>query len=179
MRRARLAAMALVAHPACEFQEGVDAKVPGEALGTYRVLAALEDSTCGDGLAQAPESWEFEVKLSRQGDNLYWLNGREVIAGVVGSRGSFSFATSVITEISPASGGREPCRILRADLAEGTLEGEGVDVPGFRGSLTYQFGADPEGDCRRWVDVPEGFTALPCTVVYATKAHRLPGGSAD
>jgi hypothetical protein len=150
-----------------------DAKVPGEPLGHYRVTADLQSSTCGEGALGSERKWQFEVRLSKQGSDLYWLNGREAIAGTIESDGvSFGFDTRIRVETSAAARGRFGCAIWRADSADGKFVAQGSEVTGFSGRLGFTYSPEANSDCSELIGVPGGFAGLPCAIEYAIAAER-------
>jgi hypothetical protein len=150
-----------------------DAKIPGDPLGSYHVVADLQGSTCGEGALGSKPRWEFDVKLSRQGSYLYWLNGREAISGTIASDGaSFQFATRIKVEASEAGKGRAGCTIWRDDSAAGKFAGQGTEVPGFTGSLSFAYAPEANSDCSEWLGVSGGFVGLPCQMSYGIQATR-------
>ena len=164
---------------ACEFGEG-DAKIPGEPLGTFHVVARLDQSTCGPGALGSPDVWEFDVLLSRDGPDLYWLNGEEPVFGTVAADGvTFSFGTETdvkLSEPGPASAG---CTIRRVDAASGTLGGADTDVPHFEGLLRYGYTESTGSECAEYVGVEGGFAALPCEIGYRMTADRTKAPDED
>jgi hypothetical protein len=157
-----------------------DGHVPGEALGEYHVAAALESSTCGADALGTPEQWEFDIRLSRDRADLFWLNGAEVIPGRVGPDGvSFEFDTAVAVPITPPEGTRPGCTVMRSDRATGELSGSDADVTGFDGTLVYGYAPDDGSDCSSLVGVPGGFAMLPCEIAFLLEATRTsaPGDS--
>jgi hypothetical protein len=169
-----LLSVACLASAGClEFGKVDDAKQPGDALGTFDVTATLEQSTCGDGLLASPESWHFQVKLSRFQHDLYWLNGREAIVGSIGKDGrSFSFDTRVDVDIPPEEGGDPECRIRREDSASGKLSADDADVESFEGDLSYRYGIIGDASCDSFLLTPGAPTRLPCTIGYTMSAAR-------
>jgi hypothetical protein len=157
---------------ACEFGEK-DAKVPGEPLGTYHVVAALEDSTCGPGALGATDLWEFEVKLSREARDFYWLNGKEVIFGTIAADDvTFAFDTRIDVQAIPPGKGQPGCAISRKDSATGKLSSASDDVKSFDGLLRYGFVPKTGSNCEALVGVEGGFSALPCEMSYEMNAAR-------
>jgi hypothetical protein len=158
------------------FGEVEDAKVPGDLLGTYAVAGTLTESTCGEGALGSSDSWDFDVKLSRFHEDIYWINGREVISGGIAPDGvTFSFSTRVEGEVMPA------CVLSRADSARGTLSSESLDVESFDATLTFAFSPVEDSDCTEWVGSPEGVETLPCSISYDLAGTRStePPKSAD
>ena len=162
----------------CADMRGHDGRVPGEPLGTFHVTAALEASSCGPGALGSTPSWEFDVKLSRDGSRLFWLNGAAPVAGHVDPDGrSFGFETTVTIEVEPARADRPGCLVERVDRAAGTLEATGSEVTGFEGTLEYAYSVASDADCSSLVGVKGGFAGLPCSLGYAmaaTQTERAP-----
>jgi hypothetical protein len=160
---------------ACNFGKVEDAKIPGELLGTYDVSGTLEETSCGDGALGSTDEWDFDVKLSRFHEDIYWINGREVISGGIESDGvSFSFVTRVEGEIIPAGRGRPGCILRRADRADGRLSSETLDVESFEATLTFAYSAVEGTDCAEWIGTPEAVSALPCEMTYDLAGQRKP-----
>jgi len=171
MRRWTVAFLAL-ACASCEFGQG-DAKVPGEPLGTFEVVAELDSSTCGSGALGSTDVWEFEVQLSKDYDQLFWLNGREVIPGVLASDGeSFEFDTRVQVEILEPKPGVLGCTLNRQDRASGRLGYDDETVTSFTGRLTFAYMPSADSDCTPLMGVEGGFSTLPCEMKYDAEASR-------
>jgi hypothetical protein len=172
-----LLAVACLANGGClEFGKVDDAKEPGDALGTFDVSAEREEATCGDGAFGSPESWRFQVKLSRFEHDLYWLNGREAIVGSIGKDGrSFSFDTRVDVDIPVEEGGDPECRIRREDSASGKLSDDGVDVETFEGDLSFRYSIIEDSTCESFLVTPGAPARLPCRITYTMSASRMPG----
>jgi hypothetical protein len=150
-----------------------DPKIPGDELGTYQVVANLDSSTCGPGALGAKDVWEFDVKLSRDGDALYWLNGAEAISGSVASDGvSFAFETRVDVQAIEPGKGQTGCVISRIDSGSGTLSSSSLEVSSFDGLLRYGFQPTSGSDCAPLLGVEGGFYALPCEMSYRLSATR-------
>jgi hypothetical protein len=150
-----------------------DAKIPGELLGDYQVSAELENSTCGQGALGSQEHWAFNVRLSHQGPDLYWLNGREAISGSISADGtSFGFDTRLKVQATPARQGRLGCVIWRSDLASGKFVGRGSDVSGFSGNIKFTYTPEGNSDCTPLIGVSDGFAGLPCEMSYSMRAVR-------
>lgn len=158
----------------CEFGEG-DAKVPGEPLGTFNVVAELDTTSCGAGAMGSTDVWEFEVKLSKDFDQVFWLNGREVIPGTLASDGeSFEFDTRVAVEVLEPKAGFQGCTLNRQDRASGKLGFDDETVVGFDGRLTFAYIPSSESDCTPLIGVDGGFSTLPCEMRYDFEAERTP-----
>lgn len=152
---------------------GKDPKVPGEALGTYSVVASLDSSSCGPGALGSSDLWEFQVKLSQDGHDLYWLNGAEAIAGDLAADGvSFGFDSHVVVTVIEPTKGQPGCSMARTDTGSGKLSSAAPPVDGFQGTLRYGFQPLSGSDCQPLLAVEGGFHALPCEMTYAMKAAR-------
>lgn len=152
---------------------GKDAKTPGESLGTFHVIGQLESSTCGPGALGSTDLWEFDVRLSRDGNDLYWLNGAEAIPGRIAADGvSFAFDTRVAVEAIAPAKGQPGCTILRNDSANGSLSSSSTDVSSFDGRMRFGYMPAAGTDCTGLVGVEGGFAGLPCEMAYLIEAAR-------
>jgi hypothetical protein len=171
--RALVVCLAVTASGCLNFGKVDDAKIPGELLGTYAVEGSLIQSSCGEGALGSAERWDFDVKLSRFHEDLYWINGREVIPGGLSSDGvTFSFSTRVEGEVAPKRRGRAACVLSRSDSAKGTLSSNTLDVEGFEATLTFAYSAVEGSDCEGWVGTPEAVVTLPCAISYDLAGTR-------
>jgi hypothetical protein len=150
-----------------------DADIQDTLLGTYQVQGTMVQSTCGPSAFGSTDPWNFSVKLSRDGSNLYWYTGDDAVEGAIDSDGqSFSFATTVNGVISNAgTGGKKGCTMVRDDGLAGKLAGSGDAISGFTGSMTYQFSQTSDSDCSNAI-AQEGATALPCSISYSLVASK-------
>jgi hypothetical protein len=150
-----------------------DAKIPGNELGTYHVISKLDSSTCGPGALGSPDVWEFDVKLSKDGKDLYWLNGSDPVQGSLAADDvTFSFATEVQVDAVPPGKGESGCSIARSDAGSGTLSSATPPVSGFAGKLRYGFQPLEGSDCQSLIGVAGGFYALPCEINYDMSASK-------
>lgn len=151
-------------------EEHQDPHQPGEMLGAFSVTGKLGDDSCGADALSAPTNWDFNVKLSRDGSTLYWLNGREAIVGDIDQRGRFAFATHVDLPLSATRGAAKGCTIVRSDSAAGQLS---AAQAGFDGSLSYAYAASPGSDCSALPLGADGLPlALPCSLSYRLSGVR-------
>lgn len=173
--RTSLAALPCLALLGClDFGKVDDAKAPGEMLGTYQVTGKLASSTCGDGALGAGQIWNFQVKLTRFANNIYWLNGQETLSGdIANDRRTFSIESGVKVTISEAGRGRPGCAVMRRDDAEGKLSDSGDDVESFEGSLTFSYEATSGSDCSDWVGSEGAVDNLPCSLRYDLDGRRM------
>jgi hypothetical protein len=138
---------------------------PGDALGWFAVTGKLGDDSCGAENMNAPQTWNFQVKLSREGSTLYWLNGREAIVGDIDKSGRFSFETHLDLPLAEKRGAAKGCTIVRRDLASGALSSSSSALSG---KLTYAYDQTSDSECAEFVTGTSGVPlALPCKMTYA------------
>jgi hypothetical protein len=173
MRARSALLLSLVLSTGCGDLNGKDAKIPGEPLGTYHVVGSLDASTCGPGALGSSDVWEFDVKLSRDGNDLYWLNGQEAIYGRIAADGvTFAFDSRVeVPSVDPGPG-YPGCVVVRTDTASGKLSSASVDVTSFGGLLRFGYAPQAGSDCTPLVGVDGGFAGLPCEIGYDLAADR-------
>ncbi len=148
-----------------------DPKAPGEVLGFFAVDGKLAGDSCGAESLAAPSNWSFEVKLSRSGSALYWLNGREAIVGEIDARGAFAFTTLLELPLAAPRGAYKGCTILRRDSAAGSLA---ASQAALSAKLTYAYSQKDGSDCSELVTGTDGMPeALPCQLSYALRGERL------
>ena len=152
---------------------GQDAHEPGDRLGTYHVSGALKSDSCKAAVLGVSANWAFDVKLSRQDNTLYWLNGEEAIPGTIASDGrSFDFESGVAVPLAAAQGARPGCTIDRGDTGNGKLSSTSSDVKSFSIDLSFDYAADSSSQCAGFVGVEGGFASLPCAVSYSMTGDR-------
>lgn len=144
---------------------------PGEVLGFFSVEGTLADDSCGAESLSAPEKWSFDVKLSRDGSTLYWLNGREAIVGDIDAADRFGFETQVDVTVAAKRGAFKGCVMQRRDTAAGALR-DGLSS--FTGKLTYAYAEKSGSDCSEFETGADGMpAALPCELSYALEGARV------
>jgi hypothetical protein len=127
-------------------------------LGTYAVTGTLEAQTCN---MDAQNPWAFNVRLSRSGDILFWLqDSSPALAGNIDLQGNAHVKTVENIDLQGADGG-VTCAVVRTDVFEAAL-GTTMPPPSFAGTLTYHYDVDPSAACP---SVP-----LPCDVAYTVAA---------
>ena len=142
-----------------------DPHQPGDELGSFAMTGKLGADDCGADALNAPQTWSFQVKLSRNGTTLYWLNGREAIVGDIDKSGRFAFETHLDVPLSEKRGAAKGCTIVRRDSASGTL---GSSSTTLSGKLTYAYDATSDSDCSAFITGTDGSpVALPCSMTYA------------
>jgi hypothetical protein len=150
-----------------------DAKAPGDMLGVYDVSGTLQQSTCGAGALGSTPTWDFEVKLTRFENDIYWLNGAQTIPGDIASDGvTFSITSSVEEQISAPEGAELGCTVIRNDDAEGKLSDSGTDVESFDGTLSFDYETLTGSDCSSWVGTMGAVEVLPCQMSYDLTGER-------
>ena len=150
-----------------------DAHEPGDRLGTYHASGKLVSDSCQAAVLGVSSAWQFDVKLSREANTLYWLNGQEAIAGTIAKDGtSFGFQSGVEVTLQAPQGVQPGCVILRSDNASGTLSSSTTDVKNFDVDLSFGYAMKSGTQCAGYVGVQDGFAALPCTVSYSMSAER-------
>jgi hypothetical protein len=177
--RTSLVALPCLALVGClDFGKVDDAKAPGDMLGLYQVTGTLANSNCGEGALGAGAIWNFQVKLTRFANNIYWLNGQETLSGdIANDKRSFSIQSGVEVVVSQPGRGRPGCSVMRHDDARGKLSDTGDDVESFDGSLTFSYEAATGSDCSDWVGTEGAVDTLPCSLRYdldgqRTEAHK-------
>lgn len=144
---------------------------PGDALGSFSVTGRLKDDSCGAESLNAPARWTFDLKLSREGSTLYWLNGREAIVGDIDKSGHFAFDTHVDVTLSERHGAAPGCTLVRRDVASGTLSSSAAELSG---TLSYAYDAASNSDCSAYAIGTDGLPlALPCQLSYALDGARV------
>ncbi len=152
---------------------GQDAHEPGDRLGTYHATGALTTDSCKAPLLGVTPEWQFDVKLSRDGDTLYWLNGQEAIPGSIARDGkTFDFQSGVQVTLAAARSDQLGCVIDRSDVASGKLSSSTADVPSFSIDMSFGYAAENGSECAGLVGVEGGFEALPCQVRYMLTGER-------
>jgi hypothetical protein len=143
---------------------------PGTSLGTYGVTGTLTTQTCGSSMqSQIIDPWAFDVRLSRSGHTIYWLQAAApAISGVVDAAGNVSFTTSEVFPLSEADGGPY-CAVIRSDTFHAAL-GTAADPSSFTGSIAYHYELDQGSDCGGLL--AGQFDSIPCDVGYDLAAKR-------
>ena len=171
--RALVLALVALSLTAC-LDKPYDPDGPGDFIGAFSVDAELDVNTCGDGALDAPATWTFEVKLSRDVDLVYWWNSSaELVTGKLASdKHSFSFETSVAVDMRDENSAPwlPPCTVTRRDRCDGKISDDDTT---FIGKLSYDYSPTTGSDCTDLVtsDSPV-FAALPCGMTYTLDAKR-------
>jgi hypothetical protein len=166
---AALASVALAA--ACI---GKDPYAPGTGLGTFHVTGKLVATSCGD----APDPWEFDVKLATDPGTLYWIQGDVPVTGKLDTTShDASLSHSSTTTAATDKAGNAACVLERDDALNAKLTPDATmanEYSAFTGSLAYTFKAgDGSLDCSSQLTANGGpYKVLPCSVAYTLTATR-------
>ena len=150
-----------------------DAHEPGDRLGTYHLDGKLVSDSCQAAVLGVTSNWQFDVKLSREGSTLYWINGEEAIPGDIQSDGKqFGFSSGVEVTLQAPKGVQPGCVVLRGDSASGKLSSKTTDVKSLDVDLDFTYSVKPGTQCAGYVGVQDGFAGLPCKVSYSMAGTR-------
>lgn len=152
------------------------AKNNGQALGAFHASAVATELGCGEGSLGSPSTYEFDVRLAKNGGQLQWDTGGALTTGPLSSAGAFSITSSVVVDMRSEETdiGKPPCSVRRDDRIEGVLAD---DESGFTGSMTFGFTpvTQADADCSDLVlggsEAPL-FAALPCAMSYSLTAAK-------
>jgi hypothetical protein len=144
-----------------------DVREPGEKLGTFIVNGKLVATTCG----KADPTFRYEVRLSREGDKLYWAQGSTPVVGSIdGALVRMEVETSALVSPKDERSGSPGCTMVRRDTLAAELEGEPVQR--FSGAIVYAFDV-AQGDCAGELAAVGGaYATLPCTMTYEIDAAQ-------
>lgn len=140
---------------------GTDPYNPGTPIGSFHVVSTLSSSSCGN----APNPWEFDVKLSSDHNTLYWKQGDAPVAGTMDTTSHVTMSASTSATVIAPDPRTNPtgCTIGRTDALAMTMTG--TPYTGFTGTLSYSFAPANGTDCSAAIGT-DGYAALPCTVSY-------------
>jgi hypothetical protein len=146
-----------------------DGRAFGDDLGRFRVGAKLKSSSCGSEALDTPESWQFDVVMSHDGDLIYWNTNDSAVEGKLASdEKAFSFSSE--TSVNVDANAKVPrCTIVRGDDASGSFDAAADRARSFTGSLEYRFSPGDGSDCSDLV-ASAGFEDLPCSMTYRMAA---------
>jgi hypothetical protein len=151
---------------------GKDPYNPGTPLGVFHITGKLTANACA-AADQVPDPWEFDVKLSRDGSTVYWIQGGLPVQGHLDTSSHATLTSIGTTEIRPADPktGASGCTLQRADALDATFAGDPVNA--FQGTLAYAFSPTSDSDCSdQLAQAGGGFSTLPCQVAYAVTAVK-------
>jgi len=145
-----------------------DLREPGEKLGTFTVTGKLVGTSCG----KADPTFRYDVRLSREGDRLYWVQGTVPVSGTIDAASTVRLVASTEARVvAPDEATGSPgCTMARVDTLAATLSG--APVTGFSGVIVYRFDVK-SGDCASELAAAGGdYTSLPCTMTYEVEATQ-------
>jgi hypothetical protein len=164
---------------ACLCACGIDPYEPGTVLGTYHVTAHVQSNSCKE--ADAPDPWEFDVKLSKDATSLYWIQGSVPVSGALDSHLHATMSNTSKQNVDATSKGPGPCTLERDDALATTLtpdpSGGANQYSAFTGTLSYAYKPTADAvDCSDQLQSNGGpYAALPCSVGYTLSATRTTG----
>ncbi len=140
---------------------GKDPYNPGTPIGSFHVVSTLTASSCGN----APNPWEFDVKLASEHNTLYWKTGDAPVAGTMDPTSHVSMSASTTATLIAPNPKTNPtgCTLGRTDSVEMALTG--TPITAFTGTLSYTFEPANNTDCSAAIGT-DGYAALPCSVSY-------------
>jgi hypothetical protein len=145
---------------------------PGTSLGTYAVTGTLKTQTCGASMqAQIEDPWAFDVRLSRSGSILFWLQAAApALSGIIDPKGNVTLTTTQVYVLrAGGDAGKGYCGVIRTDTFVAAL-GTAADPTDFTGSIAYHYALDDGSECGGLLTGQ--FDAVPCDVSYDLKAKR-------
>jgi hypothetical protein len=136
---------------------------PGTPLGTFSVTGALKTQTCGS-VMPADDPWAFNVRLSRTGDHLFWLQAAAPpLSGTIEPDGHVVLTTTETFVLQEGDAGADYCGVIRSDDFEAMFDNPTTPST-FVGRIAYHYDLDQGANC-------PGMT-LPCDVSYDLVAKR-------
>jgi hypothetical protein len=174
MRRAISAAALVTIAASFTACIGKDPYSPGTGLGTFHVTAKLVATSCG----QAPDPWEFDVKLATDPGTLYWIQGDVPVTGKLdGTTHEASMTETTTDPVVTDKAGNHACILERDDAFSATLTPDAANAgaySAFSGKLSYTFKVgDGSTDCSTQLASSGGpYPTLPCSVAYTLTATR-------
>ena len=148
-----------------------DSAMPGTALGTFTISAALSGNSCGSGTG-APNPWSFSVDLSRDGQTLYWRQNGNVVQGAIDASGNVSITGTFTGYGAGLDGGATTCALSRTDAITVVL-GTTAAPTTFSGTIGFHFGASSSPDCALQLTANGGaYDQLPCDTNYTYTASQ-------
>jgi hypothetical protein len=143
---------------------------PGTSLGTYAVTGTLKTQTCGASMqTQIEDPWDFNVRLSRSGSILFWLQAAApALSGIVDPSGNVTITTTQTYDLRSGDAGPY-CGVVRTDTFKAALGTAAVPTD-FAGTITYHYELADNSVCGGLLTGQ--FDAVPCDVSYDLKAKR-------
>jgi hypothetical protein len=153
-----------IACVACTLQQ------PGTQLGTFAVAGTLTTQSCGASMqSQIEDPWDFDVRLSRSNDVLFWLQAASPpLSGIVDPSGNVTITTTQSYDLSTNDAGTG-CSVLRTDTFIAAL-GTTAAPTDFSGTITYHYELADGAQCGGLL--AGQFDVVPCDVAYDLTAKR-------
>lgn len=151
--------------------------LPGEPVGTYRVVMKLEQNTCGAQAIYTTDGKTYSVELREDDGRGYWhIADKPPVQGTLDAERNFKFTSSGIVGSEGPDAGPNGCRLIQDEVLSGSLRSPGTDGgmadagPG-TSALVADHVLTISGyagtDCSRALVANGGFYEnLPCTVRY-------------
>ncbi len=146
------------------------AAMPGQTLGTYKVVGQSQTNTCG---LSAPNPWTFDIELSQQQSTLYWnwLDGSALQTGTL-TNGAATITDSAEVNADSTDAGLGPCNLNTTQSIQLTF-GSGSPPGSFTSTLSYTYAPASGATCTDVLATSGGmYNQLPCTVTYTATATR-------
>ncbi len=143
---------------------------PGTSLGTFSVTGALKTQTCGASMqSQVLDPWTFDVRLSRSGNQMFWLqDAAPALSGLVDAQGNVTFTSTQVYDLRDGDAGKY-CGVVRTDTFKAAL-GTSPSPTSFTGTISYHYELDQNADCGGLLSGQ--FDVVPCDVGYDLTAKR-------
>jgi len=138
----------------------------------FRVQATLSKSTCGSGAVDASDSWNFKVRLHKDGSTLTWedVDSGMSTQGVIGSD-SFSVSAGSKYEVTASTEGSVGCSVRRHDNYSGSVSyDKSGDISKLDGVISFNYTLSTGYNCDALIGTANGFEDLPCEVDYKFEA---------
>ena len=144
---------------------------PGTPLGTYAVTGTLKTQTCGASMqAQIIDPWKFDVRLTRSGSVLFWLQAAApALSGIVDPSGNVTITTTQTYDLDSSDASARFCSVDRTDTFVAAL-GSAADPTDFTGTITYHYEIAEGATCTG--ELSGQFDVVPCDVSYDLTAKR-------
>ena len=158
-------AVALASSTGCS-----SAALPGQMLGTYKVVGQPQTNTCG---LSAPNPWTFDVELSENQAMLYWdwLDGSPLLSGPVAAQAA-TITDHATVNADSTDAGLGPCTLNTTSTLQVNF-GAGNPPGDFAATLSYSYTPASGATCTDVLTSSGGmYDQLPCTVTYTASATR-------
>ncbi len=165
-------------------------QLPGDTVGTYRVVMTLVENTCGPKAVFTQDGKGYSVELREDRGRGYWhITDQRPVQGTLDAKHNFKFTFSSLVASEGPDAGPDACRLVQDELLSGSLrsfaaadggtaDGGGTadadaknaaDAPlsTLVGEHVFRISSYAGTDCSRALQTAGGpFEALPCTIRY-------------